>query len=205
MTSQTTNALPTSIHASPATLAKATGGAALAAAAILVLFVLPAEAGIDPTGAGAALGIAGMVSGAEAAPAVSASLAAVPAAVTGLPSKATIAREGTLRTDTMTITLAPHSGQEVKAHMRAGDGFVFNWKASGGPVKVDMHGERPNAADGEFTSYWEDRAMTGAQGNFTAPFEGTHGWYWRNKGDVPVTVTVSITGFYKDLFQPAGE
>ena len=44
-----------------------------------------------------------------------------------------------------------------------------------------------------------------AEGDFTAPFDGTHGWYFRNKGDTPVTVTVKTVGFYKDLFQPKGE
>ena len=104
----------------------------------------------------------------------------------------------------MTITLAPHSGQEVKAHMQQGDSFVFEWQSTGGPVKVDMHGEAPDATDGAFTSYWEEREQTSARGSFTAPYAGTHGWYWRNKGDTPVTVTVKTTGFYKDLFQPAG-
>lgn len=197
----TTSTLPTRITPSPATLAKATGGAAIAAVAILTLFVLPAEYGIDPTGAGGALGLTGMVAAKPDAP----EAAAAPVATAqALPTGASIARTDTLRQDEMTITLEPHSGQEVKAHMQAGDSFVFNWTTTGGPVKVDMHGEKPNAAEGEFTSYWEEREQTSAQGNFTAPFTGTHGWYWRNKGDTPVTVTVKTTGFYKDLFQPKG-
>ena len=197
----TTSTLPTRITPSPATLAKATGGAAIAAVAILTLFVLPAEYGIDPTGVGGALGLTGMVAAKADAP--QAAVAPV-AAAQAMPTGASIARTGTLRQDAMTITLAPHSGQEVKAHMQAGDSFVFSWATTGGPVKVDMHGEKPNAAEGEFTSYWEERAQTSAQGSFTAPFAGTHGWYWRNKGDTPVTVTVKTAGFYKDLFQPKG-
>jgi hypothetical protein len=197
----TTSTLPTRITPSPATLAKATGGAAIAAVAILTLFVLPAEYGIDPTGVGGALGLTGMVAAKPDAP----QAAATPVATAqALPTGASIARTGTLRQDSMTITLEPHSGQEVKAHMQAGDSFVFGWSTTGGPVKVDMHGEKPDAAEGEFTSYWEEREQTSAQGNFTAPFAGTHGWYWRNKGDTPVTVTVKTTGFYKDLFQPKG-
>lgn len=190
---------PTGISPSPATLAKATGGAAIAAAVILTLFVLPAEYGIDPTGAGAAMGLTGMVAAKADAP-----VPATAAPVAALPTKADIARAAAWRQDDMTITLAPHSGQEIKAHMAAGDSFVFAWKSEGGPVKLDMHGEKTNAAEGAFTSYWEEREMTGAQGSFTAPYAGTHGWYWRNKGDTPVTVTVKTTGFYKDLFKPAG-
>lgn len=198
----TASALPTRITPSPATLAKATGGAAIAAVAILTLFVLPAEYGIDPTGVGGALGLTGMVAAKADAP--QAAVAVPTAAAPVLPTGASIAHTGTLRQDAMTITLEPHSGQEVKAHMQAGDSFVFSWATTGGPVKVDMHGEKPNAAEGEFTSYWEEREQTGAQGSFTAPFAGTHGWYWRNKGDTPVTVTVKTAGFYKDLFQPKG-
>lgn len=197
----TASALPTRITPSPATLAKATAGAAIAAAAILTLFVLPAEYGIDPTGVGGALGLTGMVAVKTDAPEAT---AAPVATASALPTGASIARTGTLRQDAMTITLAPHSGQEVKAHMQAGDSFVFSWTTTGGSVKVDMHGEKPDAAEGEFTSYWEERAQTSAQGSFTAPFAGTHGWYWRNKGDTPVTVTVKTAGFYKDLFQPKG-
>lgn len=192
-----------SIQASPATLAKATGGALLAAAAIVVLFVMPAEYGIDPTGVGRMTGIAGMAAGAEK----SADPAEVPAAgpvAVAVPTKASIIREGDMRSDEMTLTLAPHSGQEVKAHMAAGGSYVFEWSTKGGPVKVDMHGEKANAAEGEFTSYWEEKALTGGKGSFTAPFDGTHGWYFRNKGDTPVTVSVKTTGFYKDLFLPQG-
>ncbi|NLR39774.1 hypothetical protein [Novosphingobium sp. ERW19] len=190
-----------SIQVPPSTLAKATGGALLAAAAIVVLFVMPAEYGIDPTGAGRLTGIVGMAAGSEqntAAPAED------PVALPVTPTKAAIIREGDMRSDEMTLTLAPHSGQEVKAHMNAGQSYVFEWSSKGGPVKADMHGEKVDAAEGEFTSYWEEKQMTGGKGSFTAPFDGTHGWYFRNKGDTPVTVSVKTTGFYKDLFLPQG-
>jgi hypothetical protein len=194
--------LPVNAYASPRALWRATGGAAIAAAAIMVLVVLPAEADIDPTGVGSMLGLTGMATAAET-PAAQPD-ASAPAAVT-LPDRAAIERTGAWRQDEMRIELAPHSGQEVKAHMKQGDTFLFEWQSQGGPVKVDMHGERPNATDGEFTSYWEERELSSAQGTFTAPYEGTHGWYWRNKGETPVTVTVRTAGFYRDLFQPAAQ
>lgn len=201
MTSTTT--LPdTAIRPSPAGLAKATAGALLAAGAILTLFVLPAEYNIDPTGAGAALGLKGMVSSAPekpkgAAPAANAELAT--------PTRKTIERQTAWREDEMTITLPPHSGQEIKAHMGKGDSLMFRWSATGGPVKAEMHGEVEHAAEGQFTDYWKELSATGGQGDFTAPFEGRHGWYFRNKGEVPVKITVKTVGFYKDLFQPHGE
>ncbi|BBF72152.1 MULTISPECIES: hypothetical protein [Sphingomonadaceae] len=203
MTMQSASALPPRISPSPATLAKATGGAALAAIAIVTLFVLPAEYGIDPTGVGSAIGLNGMVAG-EAADSAPVPDAAAPTDV-AIPTKATIAKPAAWRQDEMTITLAPHSGQEVKAHMTKGDSFIFTWASTGGPVKAEMHGEKAGATDGAFTDYWKELDMTGGQGDFTAPFDGTHGWYFRNKGETPVTVTVKTVGFYKDLFLPKGE
>jgi hypothetical protein len=88
--------------------------------------------------------------------------------------------------------------------MVKGDSLIFRWEAQGGPVKLDMHGEPPNPTEDEFTSYWKDNEIQEAQGSFTAPFDGTHGWYWRNNGETPVTVTVRTSGFYKDLFRPGG-
>lgn len=201
MTMQTPAALPAAIKPSPRALAKATGGAAIGAAAVLTLFVLPAEYGIDPTGVGTSLGLTGMVAGtAEAAPVAGPAPAAL-----AVPTKASIARSAAWREDEMTIRLEPHSGREVKAHMASGDSFVFRWASTGGPVKAEMHGEKTGAADGEFTDYWNELGMTGGQGDFTAPFDGTHGWYFRNKGDTPVTVSIRTAGFYKDLFQPESE
>ena len=191
----------TAMQVDKGALAKASGLAVAVAALVLTLFVLPAEYGIDPTGAGRALGISGMAS---AAP-VDASPAQADIAGSAAPDKGAIARTGTWREDEMTIELAPHSGKEIKAQMGAGDSFVFEWSAKGGPVKLDMHGERTNAAEGEFTSYWEERAIESGKGIFTAPFEGTHGWYWRNKGDTPVSITVKVTGFQRDLFEPNGK
>jgi hypothetical protein len=181
-------------------LAAACGVAAAGAAAILTLFVLPAERGVDLTGLGRVLGLTGMASAApEAAGPAEAAPQAVPA-----PTKATIAKATPLRSDEMTLTLPPHSGVEVKAEMAAGDHMIFRWEATG-PVKADMHGEPPNAGDEEFTTYWKEADLTSGQGAFTAQFAGNHGWYWRNRGETPVTVKVQTSGFYKALIQPAAD
>jgi len=77
-------------------------------------------------------------------------------------------------------------------------------KATGGAVKAEMHGKKTGATNQSFTDYWKALALTGGQGDFTAPFDGTHGRYFRNKGDTPVIATVKSVGFYKDFFQPKG-
>lgn len=48
-----------------------------------------------------------------------------------------------MRRDTFSITLPPGKGAEVKSHLKAGDGLVFRWTATG-EVAADMHGEQPD-------------------------------------------------------------
>ena len=209
MTTHTTQPLPTLPQ-----LIKATVLALIFAAAILITAVLPAEYGIDPTGIGKMLGISKL--SAPNAPALDsmsstplpvASTATLPgdtvvvAPVVQTPTATVVKSEVPFRSDEMMLTLQPNEGSEIKASMRKGEQFVFNWVVDGGKVNFDMHGERPNAGK-EFTSYWKAQQQTNAQGTFTAPFDGTHGWYLRNRGDKPVTVKVNVSGFYEKLYRP---
>lgn len=193
-------------QASPRSLARASGIALAIGAAALVLFVLPAEYGIDPTGVGKAIGLTALAPGAEdaadlAAPAPAATPAgAAKPIVVPEQTRDTIVRSTPYRADERTLTLPPHSGAELKAEMRTGDQFVFSWKATG-PVKMDMHGERSLTSE-EATTYWKEKGLNQAQGSLTAPFPGIHGWYWRNQGETPVTLTLKTSGFYAKLIQP---
>lgn len=180
-------------------LRKATGIAIIAAAATLVAFVLPAEYGIDITGIGKLLQIKKL--GADSAeaplsPAPPATAAAVAPEVTLVKSRMPF------NESEMSLTLQPNQGGEIKALMRQGEHFVYTWSAEGGKVTVDMHGERPNAGK-EFTRYWKDKQQAGDQGSFVAPFDGIHGWFWRNHSDKPVTIKVKVSGFFEKLYVPS--
>lgn len=183
----------------------ATASALAAALLLLVTTVLPAEYGIDPTGLGARMGIFAMSKqadeplGASVVPATASESAQTDVAG----ESATVVRsEAPFRRDAMSLTLAPGEGAEIKASMRAGDAFVFQWSASGGDLAVDMHGERVDAATDEYTSYWIEPAQREASGSFTALFEGSHGWYWLNRGTKPVTVALEVSGFHSKLYRP---
>jgi hypothetical protein len=39
------------------------------------------------------------------------------------------------------------------------------------------------------------------QGELIAAFDGEHGWFWRNRGDKAVTITVKVSGQYQDIKQ----
>lgn len=185
--------ITTFIHATTPQLLKATGAALATAGIILVTAVLPAEYGLDPTGIGKALGLT----------ALSSTAAAVAPATLGAPEpEAAVTRsESPFQNGEMSLVLQANEGAEIKALMRAGESFVFSWSTDGGPVNFDMHGERPDAGD-EFSSYWLDRGKTSGHGSFTAPFDGSHGWYWKNKGTGPVTVTVKLSGYFDKLYRP---
>jgi hypothetical protein len=176
-------------------LLKASGIAAAIAVVVLTVAVLPAEYGVDPLGVGKALGLSKLYS-AEAEPEVE-STAAVSTSVRDPVSR----REVAYKTEERSIVLAPNKGAEIKAVMQEGDAFVFNWK-SDSPVNFDMHGEPFGAKDNEFTSYWKDVLKSESHGAFTAPFGGTHGWYWRNRGAEPITVTVTVSGYFEKLYMP---
>ena len=179
-----------------AQLNRATGLAALIAGVILVTTVLPAEYGIDPTGVGQALGLKEMGDMKEAehlaekAQATTTTMNA-PAAT----AAATASSEG-VKTGKVTLTLQPGEGQEVKATMVAGEEFDFTWSTDGGQLNYDQHGEMAGAASDEYTSY-DKGTKASATGKFRAPFDGTHGWYWRNRTDGPVTITVTANGQFE--------
>jgi hypothetical protein len=170
---------------------------AIVAGVLLVTVILPAEYGVDPTGAGRALGLyrepAAGIGDAETA----AAQGAMPAGTT------TLTRSPVpYRSDEMSLVLKPGEGGEIKAVMAAGQYFVYTWTATGGTVDVDMHGEAFDPKGEEATSYWKDEYQPGDQGIFTAPVAGRHGWFWQNLNDDPVTITVRTSGFYERLMRP---
>lgn len=188
-------------------LGKATVIAILAATAVLIIAVMPAEYGIDLTGVGKLLGLTAM-SSAEArnqsAPSSEATSTteSQPANVGGAETRVIITQNALpLRVEELSLVLAPGKGAEIKASMEKGEHFVFGWVSEGGKVDFDFHGEPRNAKGDEFTSYFKG-LQSANQGIFTAPFAGTHGWYWENVGKEPVTVRVKVSGFYEKLYKP---
>ncbi len=167
-------------------LHRALFGAILVAAAISVCVVLPAEEGIDPTGVGSILGLTAMGQLKNPPPAEVA------------PEPVIAEPEYVFRTDEMSLTLQPKQGTEIKAVMRAGDQLAYAWTADSGELLFDFHGEPKGAAPEVFTSY-EKGTQSAAKGTFEAPFEGIHGWYWKNNSSQPIDVHLKTTGIYADI------
>jgi hypothetical protein len=207
-------------------LLKSTGIAAVIASALLVLVVLPAEYGVDPTGAGSLLGLTEMgrikMQLAEEAKAEAAADGAAatltpqpvpPAEVAVIPPDASaIAPPQTPAvrapepptpptqtwSDTTTINLAPDESFEVKLVMEKGAKATFEWSTNGPGVNYDTH------ADGEgikYHGYGKGSNTPRQAGELVAAFTGQHGWFWRNRTDGDVTITLRTRGDYTDLKQ----
>ena len=198
--------LPTTQQLNRATLL-----AAAVAALVLTTAVLPAEYGIDPTGMGRVLGLTKMGESKRQAASAEQTAAATPVADSGeilldaepaASNAPTGAPQGT-RTGEATLTLAPDEGSEVKATMKAGEEFTYEWTTGGPKINFELHGEEIGAGSGDYTSY-EKGTSTGATGKFRAPFDGTHGWYWRNRSDAPITIKVKATGAFEKFARVEG-
>jgi|APLak6261686239_1056169.scaffolds.fasta_scaffold00064_43 hypothetical protein len=105
------------------------------------------------------------------------------------------------RTDTLTITIGAGRGLRVSTSVDARQGFVFQWTASG-ELLTAMYGE-PERSDESSTIFDVAALQRQGFGTLVAPFDGRHGWTWRNQGATPVTVKVIVTGFQKDLLRAA--
>ena len=153
-------------------IALATGLAFLAASAVFVTLVLPAEFGVDPTGVGRALNLTGL-----------AGEQVVNARRTETP----------LAMDERSLALEPFESVELKYDLAAGDGLVYAWTAEA-EVFFDLHAEPADAPPGVAESFLQGRRRADA-GTYTAAFDGRHGWFWENRGPTPLTVRLRVAGF----------
>jgi hypothetical protein len=179
------------------TLLKATLVALVVAGIVLVVAVLPAEYGIDPTGVGRTLGLMDLFAagGEEEA-------AAGPATVTPGLAGPVFPQIYEYRVDTREFTIEPGTGMEFKYELDKGASMLYSWKASGF-VDYDFHTEPEGKPSSESDSF--DKGVAAQKrGAYTAPYNGIHGWYWENTSNRPVTVTLNTAGFYEEgrLFLP---
>ncbi|MEW5686871.1 MAG: hypothetical protein AB1942_18285 [Pseudomonadota bacterium] len=179
-------------------------GATLAVAVLVVLgAVLPAEFNRDPLGVGRLSGLSRLWAPDDEV--VDAEAGAGPAA-----------REydTAFRSDVIEIPVgdfmagADKSELEYKVHMRKGETLTYSWEVVGAKrpqdIYFDQHGHtaaRPG--EGMTVANYRKGERLSQRGALTAPFDGIHGWFFQNNGDVPVVVRLRLSGFY-DLI-PSGQ
>jgi hypothetical protein len=194
-------------------LVKNTIIAAIVAFLVTVLFVLPAEFGVDPTGVGQKLGLMDLGDVDSDAGEGDSSRTVVgsypdfsgefdyyePEVLT---APFSVTHDGEFRSDTLTIDLKLGEEVEYKALMKQGDAIVYSWRVDNGDVYTDFHADPGEAADGYpegfFIRYSESETNSGA-GSLVAPFSGNHGWYWLNIQDNPIQITLEVRGYYESV------
>jgi hypothetical protein len=156
------------------TLVKSTAIALIVAALALIMIILPSEYNIDPTGIGTQLGLT---------------------ALSNPESSNVIGVESKQSSDNYTVIVPAGRGVEFKFAMQKFKKMKYAWQTDGESLYFDLHGE----PQGDNTGYFESYAIATLQkmeGSFTTPFAGSHGWYWKNESDSPVSVSLKVDGEY---------
>jgi len=167
-------ATPTSSNSSTRRILGASVLAAVLAAIVLLVAVLPAEFGIDPLGTGRALGLLDLADANES------------------PYEKT---EQVHKVDRTEFILEPFQSVEYKYQLSEDSTMIFSWMATG-ELEFDMHAD-PDGMEGEegVESFDKGSALSGA-GIYHAPFTGIHGWFWENRSFEQVHVQLDSAGFY---------
>ena len=212
------NTPPASELPSSNALLRSTLIAAAVAGVLLITVVLPAEYGVDPTGIGGPLGLTEMGEikmalaeeaaadaaadaaaggAAQSAPPVAGESATASAPlVQGNPPAPVPVADAAVNSHVTEVALEPGQGREIKLVMQEGAGVDYEWTVEGGMVNSDTHADRPGTP---YHGYAKGRNQESDSGVLVAAFEGKHGWFWRNRGQAPVTVTLRTSGDYQDL------
>ena len=176
---------------------------------LLVIAVLPAEYGIDPTGAGKAMGFSRLYVHPDSVnrgtvqqdfPLIKMEKAgsgpdvARPSEADNPPPQKQLEE----REDSVTIVVPAGKGLEYKINMLKYGYVKYEWTTDKGAVYFDFNGEVKQAAATK-NVYFESYAISNASnvvGTLLAPFEGKHGWFFRNTGKEDMKVTVRLKGQY---------
>jgi hypothetical protein len=190
------------------------GIALLVAVLLFVTIVLPAEFGRDPTRVGRLLGLDALHARTNPAGSSTVTLTEV---IGGnekvftadpgdgrdpvpLPNPAVHQAETVApRTETIIVKLAADGKTEVKAQLPKGKMLLYSWQVEGGKAYADFHGHDPSLGDKFWVRYSELDGVTGDSGSLVAPFTGEHGWFWLNVGDEPITIKLTVSGYFDKM------
>lgn len=186
--------------------------ATLGGSALLVVAVLPAEYGIDPTGLGARLGLTALAQETDTAAPFEGVLAFNIGDYDPTAERIDFSVQGLIhlesapfRAEVIDIEIEDFGEVEYKFIMPADTTFVYSWEvldAVGDGVYYDFHGHPPSAdaadyPDGFEMAYARGESIT-QHGSFTAPFPGYHGFYFMNIEEGPITVRLTISGYWDE-------
>jgi hypothetical protein len=107
---------------------------------------------------------------------------------------------GKWRTDVIDIKIAPDKGLEYKLTMKKGEGVVYNVSYANlehpGMMVVEFHGHTEQVDGVGDLMFYSKTGGSPESGVFIAPWDGIHGWYFKNESPAEVTVRLDLAGFY---------
>ncbi len=193
---------------------KATLISLIVGALLLVIAVLPAEYGMDPTGVGKLIGFSklyvpeesgtnslGVMATNSTTPLIKLEKAGSgpnverPAEADNPPPTTQLKS----REDETKVVVPAGKGIEFKIDMLKYGKMKYEWTTANGEVLYfDFHGEvkqEKKVKEVYFESYTIS-SSNNMVGTLLAPYDGKHGWFFRNTGNEDVTVTLRLKGQY---------
>jgi hypothetical protein len=101
------------------------------------------------------------------------------------------------KTEIIETTLSPRQQIEYMATMDAGEVLLYSWETNG-KTYFDFHAHQENV-DPDVWIRYADGGKIKAHGSIVAPYTGEHGWYFVNLDTKPVTLKLTISGYYKNM------
>ena len=184
-------------------------------AVVLVTAVLPAEYGMDPLGTGKLFGFSKLYQGNNQKEnnetSNSLNFKKIKMEKLGSPQSTAKPSEANNpppevqypeREDTIEVIVPSEKGVEYKFKSLKYGSTKYEWSTDKGIVYIDFHGEvkQDNPPKNVFYESYTLAYSNNMAGTLTAPFEGKHGWYFRNETNEPIFVTIRLNGQYK-LFE----
>lgn len=190
---------------------KAVVFAIVLAGVVLVSAVLPAEYGIDPIGTGKLMGFNKLYLSKEKPQNVplaaqeSFPLIKMEKAGSGPEVQRPVEADNPIakkqyneREDTVEVIVPAGKGIEYKTYMLKGGKMKYEWTTDKGTLYLDFHGEvnQKNPAPDVYFESYTMAYSNNMVGTFYAPFEGKHGWYFKNNDIQDIKVTLRLKGEY---------
>jgi hypothetical protein len=178
------------------TLFKALVSAMIVATVLFVTVILPTQYQTDPTGVGAMLGLDQLNPQKTVTPTTQS-----PSPQATQPPWSVMPLESVIQANNKkvtTVTIPPQKGIEYKVNMQKHAQMDYKWTSNGDALFVDFHGEPKGDTTGYFKSYTVTTAKK-VKGAITVPFDGIHGWYWKNNSSKTITVSLEIEGAFQTI------
>lgn len=182
--------------------------ALLIAVVVLLTAILPAEYGIDPLGAGKLLGFSKLYIK-DAPKEAQLNFEQLKLEKLGSPINVPKPVEADnpppekqykVQSDTINIIVPAGKGIEYKFKALKYGNVKYEWTTiNNNVVYIDFHGEvlQNNPPKNVFYESYTLAYSNNMAGTLTVPFEGKHGWYFRNDNKEDVKITIRIKGEYE--------